>query len=442
MIGAAIWIGLALVLAGMAISLLFASNVESGIRDDLTANMNRVVAALDPGDFAASLERPLDDPRYETPFGGLYWQVTDITTGELARSRSLWDFELSVPLDYVEGGEPFNVVLEGPAGQTVSAQARLLRYRVGDTTLPYLVIVAEDRAAFLASISRFSAELAVALGILGIVLIGAAWLQVRLGLRPLGAIKAGVERIRSGRATTLEGNFPAEVQPLAVEFNDLLRSQEASIEFARARASDLAHGLKTPLAVLSTAAEDLRASGNHAAADLINELTDDMADKIDHQLQMSRLRIRAKSDRYSASLNDAIERTIGVLKRTRAGEDLRWEVVTDPGLTVDIDNHDLIELFGVILENAAKWGKSAVAVRAVRNGTMAVIDIEDDGPGLPASQRSVIAERGHRADETKSGSGLGLAIAKEIVTLNRGTVDFGRSAKGGLAVHLALPLAY
>jgi signal transduction histidine kinase len=403
--------------------------------------MNRVVAAVEPESFTVTMALPLEDPRYSTPFGGLYWQVTDTRSGDIARSRSLWDFEIAVPAESVEGGEPHFVVLDGPADQTLSVLARLISYPVADGTRSFVVVVAEDRAAFIASISRFSTELAVALGILGLVLVAAAWLQVGLGLRSLSAIRAGLEEIRSGRASNLEGDFPVEVEPLVSEVNDLLRSQEASIAFARARASDLAHGLKTPLSVLTTASEEIRAKGNESEAALIDEVAGDMVDKIDHQLRLSRLRIRARSERYVASVNDALDRTIGVLKRTRAGEVLRWDITTDPDLLVDLDNHDLIELLGVILENAAKWGRSIVTVRAVKNGQMALIDVEDDGPGLPEKDRELVAQRGHRADESKAGAGLGLAIAKEIVTLNSGSVEFGVASSGGLAVHLELPLA-
>ncbi len=403
--------------------------------------MNRVVAAVEPETFTATMALPLEDPRYSTPFGGLYWQVTDARSGEIARSRSLWDFEMAVPAESVEGGEPRFVVLDGPADQTLSVLARLISYPLADGTRSFVVVVAEDRAAFIASISRFSTELAVALGILGIVLVAAAWLQVGLGLRSLSAIRAGLEEIRSGRASNLEGEFPVEVEPLVNEVNDLLRSQEASIAFARARASDLAHGLKTPLSVLTTAAEEIRAGGNEDEAALIDEVAGDMVDKIDHQLRLSRLRIRARSERYVASVNEALDRTIGVLKRTRAGEVLRWDITADPDLLVDLDNHDLIELLGVILENAAKWGRSLVTVRAVRNGQTALIDVEDDGPGLPVKERDLVSQRGHRADESKAGAGLGLAIAKEIVTLNSGSVEFGVGSSGGLAVHLELPLA-
>lgn len=432
------WVTLALVLAGIAISLLFAASIERRVREDLASRLTRVVAQIAPGDLEGSLARPLEDPRYDTPFGGLYWQVTALAGDEAARSRSLWDFELGVPSAAVAGGEAVYTVLAGPADQELSALAQAISF---SDAAAYLVVVAEDRAPISASINRFGRDLAIGLAILGVVLVAAAWLQVSLGLRPLKAIREGLQRVRTGEEKRLTGTFPSEVEPLVEEVNSLVRSHDVAIDFARARAADLAHGLKTPLAVLGGTAEDLRARGDEATAKLIEELTDGMSDRIDYQLRLSRLRIRTPSQVYSASVEGTLNRTLAVLKRTRAGEGLRWETTVEPGLRVDLDQHDLLELLGVLLENAAKWGRSVVAVDARRVAARAVIKVEDDGPGLPEALIDDLGKRGHRLDESKPGTGLGLSIAKEIVALNEGTIAFGRSALGGFAVTLSLSAA-
>jgi len=141
------------------------------------------------------------------------------------------------------------------------------------------------------------------------------------------------------------------------------------------------------------------------------------------------------------SLNDAVDRASGVLKWTRAGEELYWDINLSPDLAVHIDNHDLIELLGVVLDNAAKWAKSKVIVRAERSDGNAIIEIVDDGPGLQQDQLEAIATRGHRADQSVSSTGLAIAIAKEIVTLNSGAIEFRAHDSGGLVVRLVLPLA-
>ncbi|MCW5713898.1 MAG: HAMP domain-containing histidine kinase [Bauldia sp.] len=441
LLGAAVWIGLALLLAGVAITAIFAANVEQRIRLDLEARFTRLAAEIDPATYDLAPVDPLQDPRYRTPFGGLYWQVTDLATGAAATSVSLWDFQLLMPEAALGDGEPHYAVIDGPSDQRLTALARMIRFGDDEDARQFLVIVAEDRASLAASIRQFGSALALALLVVGLVLIAAAWLQVHLGLRPLKTLRAGIERIRAGSAENLAGAFPSEVQPLAVEVNDLLRSQEESIAFARARASDLAHGLKTPLSVLATVSSSLAARGDAETARLVDELTTEMAGKVDHQLRLSRLRMRTATHLYSASLNEALARTIGVLKRTEAGEVLTWDTAFAEGLRVDLDPQDLIELLGVVLENAAKWARTRVVVRATKDEGAILLAIEDDGPGLPADVRQTIGQRGLRHDETKAGTGLGLAIAREIVHLNKGTISFGEAPAGGLGVKITLPLA-
>ncbi|RYE77630.1 MAG: sensor histidine kinase, partial [Hyphomicrobiales bacterium] len=117
-----------------------------------------------------------------------------------------------------------------------------------------------------------------------------------------------------------------------------------------------------------------------------------------------------------------------------------WKADLSPGLVVDIDRHDLTELVGVMLENAAKWGKSTVRIKARAEGGEAVLTIADDGPGLSENEIRTLGVRGQRLDESRRGSGLGIAIALEIVAINSGTVTFGRAEEGGLLVRVALPL--
>ena len=437
--GAAVWIGLALLVAGVAIGSIFVAIVEQEQRADLSAAFTRVVALIDPGASPPALTTPLADPRYDTPFGGLYWQVEEIGA-EIGRSRSLWDFVLPTAA-LPDSPTPRFTRLEGPAEQSLSALVRDIRLEADGVQRAQRVTVAEDRAGLDAAIARFGRALAAALMVLAVVLIGAAWLQVRVGLSPLDRLRRGVEAIRHGQAETLGGDLPAEVLPLTAEVNELLAAQRASIAFARARAADLAHGLKTPLAVLGTTVDELRARGETASAERIQALTDEMADRVDYQLRLSRLRMRPRAHELAADLEDALTRTIAVLERTREGEKLDWKLESAEPLTLDIDPHDLIELVGVILENAAKWAKSEVRVTTRREQATGVLEIADDGPGLSDEKIAHLGQRGRPLDGSGHGSGLGVAIAQEIAALNSGSLTFGRSSQGGLAVTLRMPLA-
>jgi len=434
--GAALWIAAALILAGLAIVYLFVDNIEANARLGLRASLSRVVALLDPASSPPALEGALPDPRYDSPDSGIYWQIENLATHELGRSRSLFDFTLAPPQALVDGRENF-VTLGGPDGQSLLALIRTVRF---DDEHSYRVILAENRAPLNESIARFGLQLTLALIIVGLVLAAAALLQVRLGLGPLDALRAGIEAVRKGRRDRLPTDYPAEVQGLVSEVNELLAAQEQSVRFAQERASDLAHGLKTPLAVLGTIAADLRNSGNDASARNLDVLAWEMAERIDYQLRLSRLRLRPRTHEFSANLEDAVSRTLAVIRRTPEGEHLTIETHLEPFL-VDIEPRDLIELVGALTENAAKWARSRVDVEAKREDGTALLRIADDGPGLSAEDITRIGQRGQRLDETSKGSGLGVAIAHEIAALNGGSIQFGRASIGGLEVLVSLPLA-
>lgn len=438
--GAALWIALALLAAGMGIAYMFIASVERDQQRDLAATFNRVIALIDPAANPPTLSQPLTDPRYETPFSGLYWQLEDVTTGEVGRSRSLWDFAIHSAALPAAGATQL-ATLSGPSGQSLSVLVRDIRLTEEAGNRALRVTIAEDRATLDAAIARFGWDLATALLLLAAALIAAAWLQVHLGLSPLQKLRAGIEAIRQGQSDRLEGDFPAEVLPLTAEVNELLQSQQATIDFARARAADLAHGLKTPLAVLATTADALRTRSDPETAALVEQLASEMADRVDYQLRLSRLRMRTRAHTLSAGLDEALRRTLAVLRKTHDGERLNWVAELGEPLAVDIDDHDLIELVGVLLENAAKWARSTVHLRSRRDGGMAEVSISDDGPGLTAAQIANLGTRGRKLDESTKGSGLGVSIALEIVALNNGTLDFGRSERDGLQITLRLPLA-
>jgi signal transduction histidine kinase len=438
LLGGALYVGIALLIAGVAISYLFITNVERGVRLDLAADFHRLVALIDPTAAPPALREAMPDPRYATPLGGLYWQIRDLETGAVSRSRSLWDFVIDTPAMATTEGSGRFATLQGPSNSPLSALLRQVRFSTADGPRSFLVVLAQDRTVIDESIGRFGRDLAIALLVLSAVLLTAAWLQVQLGLAPLQKVRAGIEAIRRRGVERLPETYPDEVLPLVGEVNELLASQQRSIEFARARAADLAHGLKTPLSVLEGISARLRQSGDAATAGQLENLTAEMADRIDYQLRLSRLRMRTGAHRLSTSLSEAVTRTISVLERTQQGERLRWQVQLE-AIEVDIDRNDLLELVGVLLENAVKWAENRVTVTASATEAEAILTIGDDGPGLSNEQIDQLGIRGRRLDETRAGSGLGLAIALEIVALNAGHLSFGTSPDGGLLVTVTLP---
>jgi signal transduction histidine kinase len=221
----------------------------------------------------------------------------------------------------------------------------------------------------------------------------------------------------------------------------LIDAQEGTIAFARERAADLAHGLKTPLAVLSATSERLRTGGDVANADLLQMLAAQMNARIDYQLRIARLRFRTRAQGSSSSLNETVLRSVAVLRKSVAGERLNWLVDLEEDLRADIDEHDLMELAGIVLENASQWAGASVRVNAARETGAVSLTVEDDGAGLSDELIARLGVRGVRADESSTGEGLGLAIAFEIVRLNRGAIGIDRSRFGGTRIIVRLPSA-
>jgi signal transduction histidine kinase len=292
--------------------------------------------------------------------------------------------------------------------------------------------------------------------LLGAMLLAAAWVQVRIGLAPLDAVRLGLKSIRSGTARRLPADYPDEVDPLAAEVNALLDAQDDAIERARAWTADLAHGLKTPLVALAADAERLRNLGQETLADDLDQLAQTMRRRVDRELIRGRIRARAANRpgvaanlggarQAAASLGETLESVLRTLARTPRGAAIDWDLECPADVRVALAPEDLTELLGNLLENAAQWARTRVRIRLpVLDGSGSRADsvelsVEDDGPGVPAEALGALGQRGLRLDERTQGSGLGLAIAQDICDAYASTLSFGTAALGGLAVNLRMP---
>ncbi|HSA83065.1 MAG TPA: sensor histidine kinase, partial [Geminicoccaceae bacterium] len=348
-------------------------------------------------------------------------------------STSLWDQRL--PMAPPPDRKVATSEVPGPLGQNLRLLVRAIS--LPGIEEPLLYAVAGDRAEISAEKRRFDRLLSLALGVLFLGLLGALLLQVRIALLPLRRIEAALAAIRAGAARRLEGRFPAELQPLAHELNALLDHSEALIERARTHVGNLAHGLKTPLAVLTN--EAARREG--ALAALVGRQVAQMRRLVDHHLA----RARAMATGSILGARTEVAPLLVDLRRTllkiHAGRQLTIEVACPPELAFRGARQDLEEMLGNLLDNACKWAAQKVQVRVERTAERLCLTIEDDGPGLAAEQRAKVLERGRRLDERVPGSGLGLAIVADIVQLYGGGIALERAATGGLGVTLELPAA-
>jgi len=430
----AVIVALALAAAGLA--QLFGTHVERRALAELSVQLDQVLAGLALEEGALTLATPPADPRFARPYGGLYWQI--MQGGTPLRSRSLWDAELQLPADPLETGAPHAHRLAGPGGTELLVLERsvMLPARLGGGTARAAVAV--ETAELAAARRAFVADMAPYLALLGLVLIAAQWAQVTVGLRPLGRIGARIAALRSGTATRMGADWPREMRPLAAELDGLLAKREADVEKARARAGDLAHGLKTPLQALLGEAGRLRAAGKADAADGIEEIAETMRSHVERELARARSAAQARRGRAEAAT--VARRVVSVLTRTPEGGRLDWRVTIPEGLWLALDEARLAEALGALAENAARHARSRVSLHADRAGARIVLSVRDDGPGLPPDRLAAVTARGVRADETGPGLGLGLAIAAEIAEAAGGGLALD-SAAPGLIARLDLPAA-
>jgi len=442
-LAAAISITLALLVAAAGLVALFERHVERRIGAELKAQLDQLAASVQIGAEGQVEVVPTPaDPRFEHPLGGLYWQVDDETEPGrqlgVARSRSLWDSLLRLPPDEPEPGAVHAHRISGPDGRAVLVRERLilLEHDRGRSRLRLITAIDADeltraRNAFAADILPYLALLALLLGL-------ATLAQIRAGLAPLEALRRGVGKVRSGYQQRLAATYPDEVMPLVNEVNALLAAREQAVERARAWTADLAHGLKTPLAALSSDAERLRAEGNSALARDLDQLAEAMRRRVDRELIRARLRSGTATHQAQAEVGDAIERLLSTLRRTPFGARIDWSVDAPQPALAALMPGDLLELLGNLLENAGHWAAARVEIK-VRSGDPIRIQISDDGPGVPAAEWRRLGERGLRLDQRTDGSGLGLAIVRDVIDAYGGSLAFGTAAIGGLEVWLSLP---
>jgi len=266
-------------------------------------------------------------------------------------------------------------------------------------------------------------------------------IAVRSGLTPLTRLRGRLASVRSGRDRRLEGEYPDEVQPLVNDLNALLGHQDQMVRRALAKAGDLAHGLKTPLAVLSQEADRAEAAGHLELAATIAQQVERMRRQIEYHLAHARAAASGATPGARCDVLCSAEGLTRTLHRLYAGRGLAIDLRVAPSHAVRAQREDLDEMLGNLLDNACKWAKSGISIESAARGGRIVITVDDDGPGISEEMREAVLQRGVRADEAAPGSGLGLAIVRELVELYGGSIVLSRSDRGGVRAALELPAA-
>ena len=445
-VGAVAWSLLILAIGGVVLSNQYRASVLRGLDADLQVVLDSLVVAAEPAAGGAIvLKQTPNDSRFQTPSSGRYWQIAPLSDAEkpapVLQSESLWD-EASLPWPAGGGvalrahrGRTLYSNVKGPFDQPVRLAAQVVQ--LPGAPAPVAFFAAADRRPALADAQQFTTTLLIALAVMAAGLIAMVVLQVGVGLAPLNRLSADVADVRRGKRARLDGEYPTEVAPLTDELNALLDHNRAVVERARTHVGNLAHALKTPIAVLLNEAR----GQSGPLADLVTRQADAMSHNVDHYLQRAQAAARAEAVGARCEVRPVLDDIARTLERLY-GRKHDMDILVEPGpaLVFRGERQDLEEMAGNLMENACKYGGGTVRIvlREPRAGALEIA-IADDGPGLPPQARDFALKRGARLDETAPGQGLGLSIVAELARLYGGELSLGESALGGLEAMLRLP---
>jgi two-component system sensor histidine kinase PhoQ len=442
-----------LALAGYALDRAFLNTAESELSKRMTNHALLFAAETEfsrGGELVPPFEDRLPDSRLKLPGGGLYAQI--VVPGQTWQSESAEGLELP-PVRLLP---PKSRVFEGPLPIVRADGSQSQAYRVGlglvwpgddlSGEIPYTIYVLEDTSYLRSEMAVYRRALWGYLGAVGVVLLLLLVVILRWSLGPLREMTAELKRVQSGAASRMSAKYPRELEPLAESINAFIESERENLDRQRNILADLAHSLKTPLAVLRTQM-DSETGGNDDRA-LRNELDTQlkrMNDLVGYQLS----RAAASGHKLFSTpieIDPIAEDIVLGLEKVYARKGVLCEFEIDPESRFHGEKGDLQELLGNLLENAFKWAKSRVLL-SVSPGAIEpnrrpglVLMVEDDGPGIPQEKIALVLQRGVRGDERVQGHGIGLAIVQDIVRSYRGELQVGPSEElGGARFRVELP---
>jgi signal transduction histidine kinase len=277
--------------------------------------------------------------------------------------------------------------------------------------------------------------------LIAVISMGIGLVILRSGLTPFRELRARLNAVREGSEQRIAGLYPAEVQPLIDDLNKLLASHDEAVRRALARAADLAHGLKTPLAVLTHEADRAEDEGHVELAAAVRQQVERMRRSVEVQLAHARAAGSGATLGARAPIVTSATSLARALNRLYASRGIEIDVRAREEDAARCQPEDLDEILGNLLDNACKWASSRVVVSSSSKESGVRIFVDDDGPGIPAEMRQAVLRRGVRADEAAPGSGLGLAIAADLVEIYGGSIALDVAPEGGLRVDVRLPRA-
>ncbi|MCZ4297991.1 ATP-binding protein [Henriciella marina] len=443
-LGAIIWSLIVVVGGVVAMTAAYRTQTVRILQQELDSTLitlPRALEILPDGRVVDIPERLPSDSRFQLPLSGRYWAMiavqADGSFGNDIRSQSVWDGPLPLPRELADAALAAPGVTQ--YGNTDGPNDERLRVAVRSITVPnrenpILLMAAADRAVTDEGANQLRLILLTAMATLAGGTLLALWIGLRMALRPFDRVQAHIAEISDGQRARLDGEYPAEVLPLTDELNKLLDSNRKIVERSQTHVGNLAHALKTPLAVLRN-----EATGETGLDDVVRRQTESMRANVEHYLKRAQAAARSEALGVRTEIAPVAAGLARLLNRLFETQGISVSTQISADRVARIEQQDLEEMLGNLMENACKWANSRVEVSCSRgqNGFMQ-IHIDDDGKGLAPEAREAALQRGVRLDETAPGTGLGLSIVADISEMNGGRLDLSESPLGGLRATITL----
>lgn len=429
-LSASLVLAIFIALTALALERAFYDSARSARQDRLLGQTYLLIATAEVDqEGRLSLPPDLSESRFNLPGSGLYAAVFDQDGVALWRSSSALNVSAPFQTQLAPGDKRFE------DGAEFFVQSLGVKWAVGQKHFSFTFSVSENRAEFNAQIRRYRQSLWTWLAALAALLLLAQAAVLRWGLRPLRSVATELNAIESGRQEKLQGAYPQEIQRLTDNLNSLLQHEREQRQRYRNALADLAHSLKTPLAVM-------RGALSGAPAQLpttIEEQVARMDSIVAYQLQRAATTGVRKLHTAPVALLPLAEKILSALHKVHRDKAVQVVIAWDSHLHISGEADDFMEVLGNLLENAFKWCKGQIRLVAEVDAEQVVLVIEDDGAGIDPNQIEQILQRGVRADEAVPGHGIGLAVVRDIVEAYQGQLRIERSSLGGAAMRLHFP---
>lgn len=431
-----LWISSGLLITGILVSTLVRNYVVQGFHEEMEIHIEEL-AALTSIDESGQpfLIRRLSDPRFIPSKSGYYWQVNR-EGFQTIRSPSLGNANL-IPTLAIGTKSEWQIV-RGANGDML--EYGMLRFPQKDKA-PLQLLIATDKEQMDMVLMQIDWPLLYSLSGFALIMVILGGFQINYSLRPLQRMKNAIADVQLGRSARLGGQYPTEIEPLVADLNLLLDANTEMVQSARVQAGNLAHGLRTPLAVMMDEAHLIDQRGDKKSAEIFLQCCQQMQRYIDFYTTRARMAAVARLPGQRSSIEQTLRPVLIAMKRLYAHREITICMGQFPDVSVSVEPVDLEEMTSNLIDNACKWAKSKVIISWEVTAQHATIFIDDDGIGIDHGYLEKVLEVGERLDRSEMGTGLGLSIVRDLVLHYRGHITLGGSPLGGLRAELNIPLA-